>query len=172
MANANTKGATSKPAADGDDLDFEDDIALATGSSFPRMEDIEGCLLLMKPYDEGTRPSKSDATKQYKWVECDVVVLQSPDAGEGDMPTDFFEGEALPFELEGFQFTGEQVTSFLAQKMKRGKRGLGVLVKGVASQRGRNAPWVLEAPSDEQVQIAKAYAKAAAAKAAASNPWE
>jgi len=169
---ANAKGADTKPADEDFDSEFEDDIALATGSSFPRMEDIEGCLLLMKPYEEGTRPSKNNDGKTYVWVECDVVVLQSPEAGDGDMPTDFFEGEALPFELEGFQFTGDQVTSFLKQKMKRGKRGLGVLVKGVPSQRGRNAPWVLEAPSDEQVKFAKDYARAAAAKAAASNPWE
>jgi hypothetical protein len=156
-----------------DDLDEGvDDIALATGSSFARMEDIEGCLLLMKPYDEGTRPSKNNDGKTYVWVECDVVVLQAPSEGGEPMPTDFFEGESLPFELEGFQFTGDQVTSFLKQKMKRGKRGLGVLVKGVPSQRGRNAPWVLEAPTAEQVQLAKDYARAAAAKAKASNPWE
>jgi hypothetical protein len=153
------------------DDSFEDDIALATGSSFPRMEDIEGCLLLMRPYEQGTRQSKNGDGKEYPWVECDVVVLQAP-GGEGDLPTDFFEGEDLPFELEGFQFTGQQVTSFLIQKMKRGKRGLGVLVKGVPSQRGRNAPWVLEAPTAEQVKLAKDYARAAAAKAAASNPWE
>jgi hypothetical protein len=103
-----------------DDLDEGvDDIALATGSSFPRMEDIEGCLLLMKPYDEGTRPSKNNDGKTYVWVECDVVVLQAPGEGSEPLPTDFFEGESLPFELEGFQFTGDQVTSFLKQKMKR-----------------------------------------------------
>lgn len=166
MANANTK-----PADESFDDSFEDDIALATGSSFPRMEDIEGCLLLMKPYEEGTRPSKNNDGKTYVWVECDVVVLQAPNEGSDAMPTDFFEGEALPFELEGFQFTGDQVTSFLKQKMKRGKRGLGVLVKGVPSQRGRNAPWVLEAPTEAQVQLAKDYARAQTAKAATENPW-
>lgn len=163
--------ANASATPDEDFSDEFDDVALATGSSFPRMEDIEGCLLLMRPYEEGVRPSKNNDGKTYVWVECDVVVLQSPDAGEGSMPTDFFESEPLPFELEGFQFTGDQVTSFLKQKMKRGKRGLGVLIKGVPSQRGRNAPWVLEAPSEVQVKFAKDYARAAAAKAAVSDPW-
>lgn len=162
------------PAAIDEGLDFDsgvDDIALATGSSFPRMEDIEGCLLLIRPYEEGTRKSKNADGQEYTWVETDVVVLQGPDGGEGDMPTDFFEGEEFPFELEGFQFTGQQVTQFLLQKMRRGKRGLGVLVKGIASQRGRNAPWVLEAPSPEQVELAKTYARAQAAAKSQENPW-
>jgi len=174
--------APSKATAAADDVEafdgeFEDDIAVATGSSFPKMEDLMGCLLLMRPYETGTRPSTAPNAKpgdEYTWVECDVVVLEAPQDGwnvrEGGTDA-FFEGESAPFELEGFQFTGQQVTSFLIQKMKRGKRGLGVLVEGKRT-RGRNAPWVLETPTPEQIDLAKRYARAAAAKASASSPWE
>jgi hypothetical protein len=171
-----------KPAEDPDDFeafdDGGDDISVATGSSYPKMEDLEGCLLLMRPYDEGTRPSTTPNAKPgdtYAWVECDVVVLQSPDAGEDDMPTDFFEGEAVPFELEGFQFTGQQVTSFLKQKMRRGKRGLGILVKGEKSRRGGSAPWILEAPSEDQFKLAVRYSRevrAAKTQGGKADIWE
>ena len=151
--------------ADTDDLDFDSEVSNATGSSYAQMEDLEGCLLLIRPYEEGTRQSKTDAGKEYTWVETDTVVLQGPDEGDSPLPTDFFEGEELPLELEAFQFTGQQPTQTLLQKMKRGKKVLGVLVKGPAT-RGKNAPWLLEEPSPAQVEVARAYYKA---KTAAEN---
>ena len=167
------------------DLDNDiDDIDLATGSAFPKMDDIEGCLILIKPYKAGTRPSKDRPGEEYPWVETDTVVLQGPENGK--MATDYFDVGDLPTELEGFQFTGAGVTSFLQQKMRKGVRGLGVLVRGEPSARNRTAPWVLEAPTPEQLVLAKRYAattaKARNAKQAASqelpgdtapaaNPW-
>jgi hypothetical protein len=182
MANASTQ-----PADEDFDGEFEDDIVIGSGgSSFPKMEDIRGSLLLVKPYDKGTRPGKRDG-KPYPWVECDVVVLTEPedgwplreDAPRGSSP--FFEGERAPFVLEGFQLTGQHITPPLlailrnieAAAISGGSvktRYLAVLDKGQKSS-GNSAPWIWEAANDEEKKLASAYARAQAAKAATENPW-
>mgnify|MGYP000729992479 CR=1 FL=1 len=109
---------------DTDDLDFDDEIGTATGSNYARQEDLDGCLLLIRPYEQGTRASKTNAGQEYTWVEGDVVVLATPADG---WPTEHFDGEKAPLEIEAFQFTGQNVTGQLLQKMRRGKKVLGVL---------------------------------------------
>jgi hypothetical protein len=143
------------------DLDFEDEVSLATGSAYVKQDDLENCLLLLRPYEQGTRPSKNDSGKEYVWVECDVVVLQT---GPDGFATDRFADETLPLEIEGLQMTGQNVTGQLIQKMRRNKKALGVLELGEAT-RNRNAPWYLNPPTQGQLDVAKAYVRKQAAAA-------
>jgi len=166
---APTKGVTPEP-----DLDFDDDIALATGSSYPQQTDLVGCLLLMKPYANGTRRSKNADGKDYPWVECDAWVLELPIGknGEPSWPTGFFEGEPVPYELEGFQFTGNNVVGTLMRQMRKDKLALGVLIIGEQKDRSKQAPWILEPPSEDQMRKANTFYKAYKARQAAKSDQE
>ena len=146
---------------DTDDLDFDDEIGTATGSNYARQEDLDGCLLLIRPYEQGTRASKTNAGQEYTWVEGDVVVLATPADG---WPTEHFDAEKPGLVIEAFQFTGQNVVGQLVQKMRRGKKVLGVLEQGAAS-RGRNAPWLLNPPTEEQIAFARKYVTEAAKRA-------
>lgn len=158
-----------------DGLDFDSGVAHAMGSSFPKMEDLVGCLLLMHPYEEGTRQSTAPNAKpgdEYVWVETDTHVIALGEDGwhpRTGTSVPFFDGESVPMVLEGFQFSGQQVTAFLTRQLKRGKWALGVLKEGERTRRDRNAPWVLDTPTSEQAEQAKAYIIALKAKASQSK---
>lgn len=143
---------------DNDDLDF--DITPATGSSYPRMEDLVGCLLLIRPYRDGTRPSTiMGSTEDYTWVETDTYVLELPKNknGEPAWPTEFFEGEKVPFALEGFQYIGQNITPTLQRQMAKNKLSVGVLIIGEQKKRGLNKPWILDVPTDMQIRKASKF---------------
>lgn len=141
-----------------EDLDFDTaGLAIATGSTYPRMEDLENCLLIMDPYQEGTRPSKNSGQDPYPWVECDVWVIET---GPNGWPTDKFDDPDLPFALEGFQFTGKQVAAFLSRQMRKHQVAVGVLITGEKTERNRNAPWLLETPTRAQLIKAARFWKA------------
>lgn len=140
-------------------MDFDatpKDMAVATGSSYPEMTDLQGCLMVMNPYKHGTRVSKTDPTKTYPWVECDVYVLELPrDArGEHGWPTDYFLDEEVPFSLPGFQFSGVHVTGFLMQRLRKKGVGVGILEIGEKTDKSRSAPWLLQTPTPEQIRKA------------------
>lgn len=144
-------------------LDFDSGVATAIGSSFPKMEDLVGCLLLMRPYETGERQSTAPNAKpgdMYRWVETDTHVVALGEEGwhpRTGTTVPFFDGEKVPMVLLGFQFSGQQVSGFLLQQLKRGKWAVGVLIEGERKRRDRNPPWVLDTPTPEQVEQVKEY---------------
>lgn len=135
-----------------------DDLFDDARTGFIKGDDLEGRLLLIKPLSVGERESTQPGSlgKMYEFVETDTVVLD----GE---PSEMI--ETVPFDVEGFQFSGARVVGFLKPKVRTGRMALGRLVR--VKVKGRTDAWELQPPTDADREIARAYI----ASRPSDDPW-
>jgi hypothetical protein len=136
-----------------DDL-FDDDFDDAR-PGFVKLEDLLGRLLLIKPTGvTGEREStlRGQSGQMYEWIETDTVVL------DGDVSELI---ESVPTVLDGFQFTGANLVGTIKPKIRTGRKVLGRLGQRPASDKQiKTLAWYLDAPTDADKDVARAYRKA------------
>lgn len=133
------------------------DIAPAT-SVFLRQADLflvpaedvrpgsPGRLLLARPLTEGQRQSKQNRD-MYTYVECDLIILDGPVTEKI---------ETVPWVVDGFQFTGQQVTKALLNNLRKGKVLLGRMECHKPQGMG-SFGWGFLAPTEEDIAFAQQY---------------
>jgi hypothetical protein len=123
-------------------------------SGFVKQEDLEGRLLLIKPFELGERVStgqyagtNADGTpKSYEYAVTTTVVL---DGEPGDLI------DEVPFLLEDYQFAGLRLVAQLKPKIRTGRQVLGRLTR--VPVKGRTDAWELAEPAEADKVVARAY---------------
>lgn len=77
---ASASGATTATVAPG-----EDPFAQPASSSFPKLYEMFGCLLLIKPTELGKGPDYNDKTKLVDRITADVTILDGEPEGEWEV---------------------------------------------------------------------------------------
>ena len=125
----------------------------SSASSFDRIQDFEGQLLLVTPleYLEGLNTSFGDNKDA---VDADLVVLDAEDGPEEYSSVRIFPGALIgtlkrAAKLNQTNPMGDPTTGFL-------KMVLGRLGKGEA-KKGMSAPWILQPPTEEDKKSARGW---------------
>jgi hypothetical protein len=120
----------------------DDLVGPGSGGNFVAA-DVVGELLLIKPLaleeDIVTANGTSDA------IRADIVVLDRKKPAKSEL-------------IEGGLIFQKVLQGQLRQSLNKGSRVVGTLVKDEASKKaGQSAPYRLTEPSDEDIQVARAY---------------
>lgn len=105
-----------------------------------------GRLLLVKPLVEGQRQSKQ-GSDMYTYVECDMIVLDGPVTEKI---------ETVPWTVDAFQFTGQQVTKALLNNLRKGTLLLGRMECHKPQGMGAYG-WGFVTPTEDEIALARQY---------------
>ena len=110
-----------------------------TPGAYVAVKDLLDQLVLFTPTEYVEEVTTDFGTKDA--VTTDLVVLSGPEAGTEYTDVMIFQGSLI---------------GTLKRKIPGGRKVLGVIAKGEA-KKGQNAPYILQAPDDDQKQVARDY---------------